>query len=73
MVRFCALVAQSEQVDEEDGFQTPLGLQLIFLPYANDIRDVENNLLGEVAAPDAEQVEVAKEIVEQLTIDFNPR
>jgi ATP-dependent DNA helicase 2 subunit 1 len=41
IVRFCALVPQEEKIDEEDGFQTPPGFQLIFLPFADDIRDLD--------------------------------
>lgn len=40
VVRFCALLPQEEKVDEEDGFQTPAGFQCIFLPFADDIRDL---------------------------------
>jgi hypothetical protein len=44
VVRFCALLPQEEKVDEEDGFQTPPGFQCIFLPYADDIRDLNQIL-----------------------------
>ena len=40
-VRFCALLPQDEKYDAESGFQTPPGFQVIILPYADDIRDLD--------------------------------
>jgi ATP-dependent DNA helicase 2 subunit 1 len=40
-VKFCALLPQDEQYDAVSGFQTPPGFQLIVLPYAEDIRDLD--------------------------------
>jgi len=37
-MRFAALLPQAEEVNEEDGFVTPPGFHVIFLPYAEDIR-----------------------------------
>ena len=51
-VRFCALLPQDEKIDDEDGFQTPAGFQCIFLPYADDLRDL--NQILEAAGFEAE-------------------
>ena len=40
-VRFCALLPQDEKFDEASGIQTPPGFQLIVLPFADDIRDLD--------------------------------
>jgi hypothetical protein len=32
---------QDETYEQESGFQTPAGFQLIVLPYADDIRDLD--------------------------------
>ena len=41
-VRFCALLPQEESMDETTGLQTPPGFQLVVLPYADDIRDLDS-------------------------------
>ena len=88
VVRFCALLPQEEKVDEEDGFQTPPGFQCIFLPFADDIRDL--NQIMEAAGFEAEgqneeeeksifdqltkdEKNAAKLLVKNMTIDFNSR
>ncbi|CDW84185.1 ku p70 dna helicase [Stylonychia lemnae] len=85
VVRFCALIPQAERVDEDDGFQTPPGFQLIFLPYADDIRDI--NSIFEAAGYNEEDPEdksifdqltneekqAAKLMVKNMYIDFNSR
>jgi ATP-dependent DNA helicase 2 subunit 1 len=86
-VRFCALIPQEEKVDEEDGFQTPSGFQCIFLPFADDIRDL--NQVMEACGYEAEgqdeeekgivdtltkqEKDAAKLLVKNMTIDFNSR
>ena len=40
-VRFCALLPQEQANDEVSGIMTPAGFQLIILPYADDIRDLD--------------------------------
>jgi len=80
VVRFCALVPQDEKTDE-DGFQVPPGFQLIFLPYADDVKDLEPIL--EAAGMDDQAVNVddlsrkevdsAKLMVKNLAIKFDSR
>ena len=41
-LRFCALLPQEESMDESSGLQTPPGFQLIVLPYADDIRELDS-------------------------------
>ena len=70
VVRFCALLAQDEKVDEADGFQTPPGFQVIFLPYADDIRDI--NQIFEAAGYEAdaahEEEEKGDNIFDKLSV-----
>lgn len=87
VVRFCAMVPQAEKVDEDDGFQTPPGFQLIFLPFADDIRDI-NQIFEAAGYKEEAKEEEGESIFEQLTneeknsakllvknmyIDFNSR
>jgi len=86
-VRFCALLPQEEKFNEESGLQTPPGFQLIVLPYADDIRDLDNILEAagfqrgedrqqEPAIIDtlkAEEKNAAKLLIKNLTIDFDAR
>jgi ATP-dependent DNA helicase 2 subunit 1 len=39
-IRFCALLPQMEEYDENH-FQTPPGLNLVYLPYADDLRNLD--------------------------------
>lgn len=84
VVRFCALVPQQEKLDE-DGFQTPPGFQLIILPYADDIRDI-NQIFEAAGFKQEEEKEAsvfdqlskdekntAKLLVKNMYIDFNSR
>ena len=86
VVRFCALVPQEERIDEEDGFQTPPGFQLIFLPFADDMRDLDAifEAAGFQPGDDVEEPSIvdtltkeekntAKLIVKNMEIDFNSR
>ncbi|PWZ02103.1 SPOC domain-like protein [Testicularia cyperi] len=69
---FVAIVPQPEEV--LDGQQiNPPGMQIITLPYADDIRDIPHNLLYTEGAND-EQVEAAMAIIEryQKRQPFNP-
>lgn len=43
-MKFCALLPQDESYNEETGIQTPPGFQCIVLPFAEDIRDLDNIL-----------------------------
>jgi ATP-dependent DNA helicase 2 subunit 1 len=85
-VRFCALIPQEEKYDQEDGFQTPPGFQLIILPFADDIRDLDTILEGAgfevenveeeksvIESLTAEEKNAAKLLVKNLTIEFNSR
>ena len=86
-VRFCALLPQDESFDEVSGLQTPPGFQLIVLPYADDIRDLDSIMeqSGLRKADEAEEQpaivdqlraeekNAAKLLIKNLTIDFDPR
>jgi len=54
-VRFCALLPQDESLNELSGLQTPPGFQLIVLPYADDIRDLDG-IMEAAGFPKAEEV-----------------
>jgi non-homologous end joining protein Ku len=47
----------------------------VFLPYAEDIRDIEEYLSHQerLAKPDKDDVRTAKLFVRNLTVDFNSR
>lgn len=60
-VKLCALVAQDESVDANDGSVTPPGFQLIPLPYSDDLRD-NQQILEAAGFKDPE-----KDIMKSLT------
>ena len=75
-VRFAAQLPQKEEYSE-DGGQTPPGFQLIFLPYADDLRNLEqikmsNTNFGETM-PDREQVLSAKRIINAMDFQFSSK
>ena len=86
-VRFCALLPQDEKHDELSGVQTPPGFQLIVLPFADDIRGLDNimeaagfqqaeEVQDQPALVDrlrAEEKNAAKLLIKNLTIDFDAR
>lgn len=86
-VRLCAMIAQEEKIDPNDGFQTPAGFQLIPLPYADDIRDNkqilqaagfeqkpdQSNQQGIIQSLSTEEKNAAKLIVKNLNIEFDSR
>ena len=86
-VRFCALLPQDEKFDDSTGLQTPPGFQLIVLPYADDIRDLDGIMEAagfqkaeerqqEPAIIDKlrpEEKNAAKLLIKNLTIEFDPR
>ena len=84
-VKFCALLPQDEKYDPESGFQTPPGFQLIVLPYAEDIRDLdaimeaagfrqqEENQVGICETLKKEERNSARLLIKNLTIDFDSR
>jgi len=71
-VRFCALFPQKESFDE-DNFQTPPGFNLIFLPYADDIRKPDTIKPVRKVEVSRENVVNAKVLVKSLSIDFDSR
>ena len=72
MVRFCALLPQAEAYDA-DNFQTPPGFNLIFLPYADDIRKPDTVIPIKKPNVNREQITNAKLLVKALTFDFYSR
>ena len=72
IVRFCALLPQEESFDE-DGFQTPPGFNVIFLPFSDDMRTLNNVIDTDQAKPDHNQIKHAKLLIKNLKIDFDPR
>uniref|UniRef100_A0A915HHZ8 ATP-dependent DNA helicase 2 subunit 1 n=1 Tax=Romanomermis culicivorax TaxID=13658 RepID=A0A915HHZ8_ROMCU len=71
--RLVALLPQLEQLDAK-GFQDqPPGFHVIFLPFADDVRDLTHKIMHE-ERPKADDLQIAKakEIVEKLTIDYDP-
>merc|ERR1711988_674773 len=67
--RFAALLPQAEELDENNNQITPPGLHLVWLPYADDIR---NLTLDSPKTASPEQVKLAKHIVRKLRIRFDP-
>ena len=73
-LRFAALLPQKESYDE-DGYQVPPGFNLIFLPFAEDIRKTKeiigrNNLNYEVKE---QEKQAAAQLINKMTFDFDPR
>lgn len=80
-IRFCALIAQKECFDE-DYFQTPPGFNLIFLPYADEIRsntDIMRRVKNadEIKSAEEEithtQMEAARRLIKKMNIEFDSR
>ena len=75
MIKFCALVPQLERLDE-DFFQTPPGLNMIVLPFADDIRsnsDILSKNPSELPTLTDRQKEMARKIVKRMNISFDCR
>ena len=74
-VKFCALFPQQEQYDE-DYFQTPPGLNMIVLPWADDIRS-NSEILSKnpkiLPKVSDEQSELAKKLIKKMNISFDCR
>lgn len=71
--KLVALLPQAEQNDPEIGAQTrPAGMNLIILPFADDIRRLPHD--GELEPAESELVDKAKTIIAKLTISggFDP-
>lgn len=79
-IRICALLPQKESFDD-DYFQTPPGFNLVFLPYAEEIRSnggilehVRKNYSIDYSERSKEkEIELAKKIVKKMSIDFDSR
>ncbi|RDD40807.1 X-ray repair cross-complementing protein 5 [Trichoplax sp. H2] len=67
--KFVALVPQKEVLDEHKVQVVPPGFNVVFLPYAEDFRQLKYE---ETPAPMNEQVDKAKDIVKSLTFQYNP-
>ena len=77
-IRFCALIPQKESFDE-DYFQTPPGFNLIFIPYADEIRSNADILkkvknyenVSERITPD--KLDAVKRLIKKMNIEFDCR
>ncbi|XP_051493004.1 X-ray repair cross-complementing protein 6 [Apus apus] len=67
--RFVALVPQEEEVDDQKVQTAPPGFHIIFLPYADDKRNVD---FTEKVPASREQVDKMKEIVQKLRFKYRP-
>ncbi|KFZ62665.1 X-ray repair cross-complementing protein 5, partial [Podiceps cristatus] len=65
--RFVALVPQEEEVDEQKVQLAPPGFHIIFLPYADDKRNVD---FTEKVPASREQVDKMKEIIQKLRFKY---
>ena len=65
-VRFVAMIPQPEQYDE-DHFQKPPGLHMVFLPYADDIRGLDT-VKSEGREVSRELLNIGKILVNSLTL-----
>ncbi|KAG8570211.1 hypothetical protein GDO81_011152 [Engystomops pustulosus] len=65
--RFVALVPQEEKLDDENVQIKPPGFNLIFMPYADDIRKID---YPEIVPANDEQVHKMKEIVHKLRFRY---
>ena len=74
-VKFCALLPQLEQYDE-DYFQSPPGFNMVVLPWADDIRS-NSDILSKnpkiLPKVSDEQSELAKKIIKKMNISFDCR
>eukprot|EP00462_Mataza_sp_D1_P012350 CAMPEP_0175151768 /NCGR_PEP_ID=MMETSP0087-20121206/18709_1 /TAXON_ID=136419 /ORGANISM="Unknown Unknown, Strain D1" /LENGTH=541 /DNA_ID=CAMNT_0016438061 /DNA_START=15 /DNA_END=1636 /DNA_ORIENTATION=- len=66
--RFVALLPQKEEHDATGAQTQPLGMHLIFLPFADDIRNLK---VSETPIADAEAIFKAKQVVNSLKIDLS--
>lgn len=65
--RFVALVPQEEKLDDENIQVKPPGFNLIFIPFADDIRKID---YPEIVPANEEQVDKMKEIVSKLRFKY---
>ena len=71
-VKFAALIPQAEAFDE-DNFQTPPGFNLVFLPFADDIRKLATVKPESKVDVDRNQIVNAKLLIKSLSTDFDCR
>ena len=74
-VKFCALLPQQEQYDE-DYFQTPPGFNLIILPWADDIRsnsEILSNNPKDLPKISEEESDLARKLIKKMNISFDCR
>lgn len=69
--QFVALLPQEEEFDEDGTQLIPPGLHVIYLPFADDIRELSLFKLKEPASE--EQISLAKQVVKKLRIRFDSR
>lgn len=77
-VRFVALIPQKEAYEEEEDAHIPGGLNLVFLPYADELRDTRsieevNEMENELIEPNKQQILNAKKLINSMTINFSPQ
>ncbi|XP_066452534.1 X-ray repair cross-complementing protein 6 isoform X2 [Eleutherodactylus coqui] len=65
--RFVALVPQEEKLDDENVQVKPPGFNLIFMPFADDMRKIDYH---EIVPANDEQVDKMKEIVHKLRFKY---
>jgi ATP-dependent DNA helicase 2 subunit 1 len=68
--KMAALVPQEEKLDDDNNQIMPSGFHVIYLPYADDLRDIE---IEKSSKASKEQVEKARKVVQGLRIDFDSR
>ncbi|CAH8552328.1 unnamed protein product [Dicrocoelium dendriticum] len=68
--RLVALTPQAERLDADGTQLYPPGFLLVFLPYADDFRNLD---LPSASLASADQVEAAKSLIKKLTVPFDPR
>ncbi|XP_063252114.1 X-ray repair cross-complementing protein 6 [Prinia subflava] len=67
--RFVALVPQEEELDEQKVQIAPPGFHMIFLPYADDKRNID---FTENVPASRQQVDKMKEIIQKLRFKYRP-
>lgn len=71
-VRFAALLPQLETFDK-DHFQTPAGFNMVFLPYADDMRRPDQIKTDTINEPSAAQLAAAKLLINSVSADTDCR
>lgn len=71
-VRFAALLPQLEAFDN-DHFQTPSGFNMVFLPYADDMRKPDQIRVESINEPSESQLAAAKLLINSISADADCR